>query len=143
MTDQTPDPTPSERENVPSDPVNGRPSSKAAHGNRYDTGPVVAVAYDGGRGAAWCNGVFAGDPEIIAAAERACTFEQTIDVIRVPILANRDTPIGATAALFAFHPGRTALVECPREVSDLLDEYHSGHAVEPDDDEPYLVVIPE
>lgn len=83
------------------------------------SGPVVAVAVDG-RGAAWCDGIFTGDPEIVQAARDAAMFHTEIDVHGLLIPAHNEDALGATAALFALSPGRTILTEATTPVRDLL-----------------------
>ena len=83
------------------------------------SGPLVSVSVDG-RGAAWCDGQFSGDPEIIAEARLAISASLEVEVSGQMILAEGDTPTGITAALFAHSPGRTEVVEAPEEVIELL-----------------------
>lgn len=92
------------------------------------SGPVVAVAVDG-RGAAWCDGIFTGDPEIVTAARDAVMFGAEIDVHGLAIPAHAEDALGATAALFAFAPGRTILTNATTDVRQLMDDLD-------DDDDP-------
>lgn len=83
------------------------------------SGPLVSVSVDG-KGAAWCDGQFSGDQEIIAEARLAISTGLEVEILGQPILAEGDTPTGITAALFAYSPGRTEVVEAPQEVMEVL-----------------------
>lgn len=111
----------------PTPPAEGGRSGKAVHGNRYRTGRAVAVALDGGRVAAWTDGLFTGDPLIIRDAQIAAEFGWEVRVTRVPIHAGKDSPLGAVAALCAHDPGRTIVAYCPPEVSHTLTAWHETH----------------
>lgn len=79
------------------------------------SGPLVSVSYDG-RGAAWCDGIFRGDSELVEFARRAAFIRMEIPVFGQFILADDETPLGAAAALVGLDPGRTLLVEAPTDV---------------------------
>lgn len=79
------------------------------------SGPLISVSYDG-RGAAWCDGHFRGDKELVEFAKRAASIKMEIPVSGQFILANDETPLGAAAALVALDPGRALLVEAPDDV---------------------------
>lgn len=83
------------------------------------SGPLIAVSVDG-RGAAWCDGQFSGDPEVVSMAKIALSTKLPVEVFGQELLAEPDTPVGIAAALFAYSPGRTVIVEAPDEVIDTL-----------------------
>lgn len=97
-----------------------------AHGNRYDTGPTVAVMTPDGVGS-WNGGVFAGDQDVVAAAQRNALIRVEAELLTVTIDADSSTPQGAFAAMVADHPGRYRLVEAPQELLDLLGEGPCAH----------------
>jgi len=83
------------------------------------SGDLVSVSYDG-RGAAWCDGQFRGDPEILEFAKRAAFIKMDIPVFGQLIAADDETPLGAAAALVGIDPGRALLVEAPDEVRNTF-----------------------
>ncbi|BDZ52621.1 hypothetical protein GCM10025867_48620 (plasmid) [Frondihabitans sucicola] len=91
----------------------GRPAKLSAR--------LISVSVDG-KGAAWCDGEFSGDPEIIEYARRCILFNTEIDVMGIPMVADNVDMFGALAALYAFSPGRTILIEAPERIRALLDE---------------------
>lgn len=84
------------------------------------SGAVVAVSING-RGAAWCDGIFSGDQEIVEAAKRAVLIDQEVTVFGCDIIARDDDPVGAAAALAAYLPGRAIFTENPPEVTAIFD----------------------
>lgn len=74
-----------------------------------------------GRGAAWCDGIFAGDKEIVKDAKRAVDISQEVTVMGCNLIAQDDNPVGAAAALAAHLPGRAIFPECPPEVTAVFD----------------------
>jgi len=92
----------------------GRPPTRTAE--------LVSVSVNG-RGAAWCDGVFSGDPEVVREAENAALLRAEIPLGHLGMVeADRETPMGATAALHAYSPGRTVIVSAPDGVHDIFDE---------------------
>lgn len=92
---------------------------------KHDTGPVVAVEIDG-RTAAWCDGVFAGDLDMVREAEQAASEHRTFSLFRCDVIADAKTPFGAVVALSALNPGRAFVIECPQDVGDYFEE-HASH----------------
>lgn len=85
----------------------------------YDEGPVVAVIVDD-LAAAWCDGVWTGDDELIDAAEFAILAKMTYVLHGVEVVAGDRDPMGIAAALGSFMPGRTIFTACPPEVTRIL-----------------------
>jgi hypothetical protein len=86
---------------------------------KYDTGPVVSISVEG-RGAAWCNGIFAGDREICDMARRAARMGLTYYFRRCEVTADATTPLGALAAMASWSPGRTEIDQGPDDVLQFL-----------------------
>lgn len=86
---------------------------------KHPTGPVVSISVDG-RGAAWCNGIFTGDPEISDMARRAARMRLTYHYKRCRVTADGETPLGALAAMASWNPGRTDVVQAPDDVHEFL-----------------------
>lgn len=86
----------------------GRPST-ATHPT------MVAVHLDSGRSVAWSDGVFAGDPGLVAASRSAA--EAAVPVRLTPVgpivTANDSTPDGAMAAMLYIYPGRMMMQTTP------------------------------
>lgn len=97
----------------------GRPPSRS--------GPLVAVSIDG-KGVAWCDGIFQGDPALVAYAERPAEISQVVRIHDTTLTADPDTPLGALAALAAYSPGRALITEAPDIV---LDEIYPDEAEDP------------
>lgn len=93
------------------------------------SGELISVSVDG-RGAAWCEGVFTGDSEVVEMARNASTFNTDIDVMGIPIQADFESATGALAALYAYSPGRTILIQAPDDLFDILD--HQASLDEPE-----------
>lgn len=79
------------------------------------SGPLVVVNVDGAI-ATWVDGEFSGDSRIVGAAESAAIGRYEVEVVGRQLRANGHEPIGAVAALHAFRPWRTRVVEAPEEV---------------------------
>lgn len=77
-----------------------------------NSGPVVAIAFDGVSGA-WCDGVFAGDPQVVTSAQLAADLAQEVPVFGTLVIADSTTPSGALAALISYRPGRAFVTEAP------------------------------
>lgn len=95
-----------------------------ARGVRHETGPVVAVDVDGLQ-AAWCDGHFTwtGDPrarKVVQEAKLAAEISQEVRIGQVYVTADATTPLGALAALHAYRPGRTTVIEAPQDVYDAI-----------------------
>ena len=81
--------------------------------------PVAAVSVDG-RGIAWSDGVFTGDPDLVRYARLAARTHRPVRVGASLITAAADDEAGAVAAMFAFHPGRAYVTVCSPTVADLI-----------------------
>lgn len=81
------------------------------------SGPVVAIAVDG-KTAAWCDGHFVGDRQIVKIARRAAEHSDQVSWGRLPAdeTAGDTTPRAALAALMAYDPERTCITEWPDSV---------------------------
>jgi len=100
----------------------GRPPQKS--------GPIVAVSIDG-RGAAWCDGHFSGDSEIVAFAKRAVRYRATTSILGTRIMADDTSATGAYAALASYRPGRTIVAQAPDEVAATLGALSAAHNAVP------------
>lgn len=83
------------------------------------SGPLVLVNVDGAI-ATWIDGEFSGDPRIITAAETAALGRYEIEVAGRTMRANGYEALGAVAALHAFKPWRTRVIEAPESVRAQL-----------------------
>lgn len=93
---------------------------------------IIVAVYVDGRKAYWDDNGFHGDTELVKDAINAAWHGLTVDVLGLfPVDADRDTPLGALAALSAHLPGRTLCVLAPRDVTTWLDEAFAGMG-EPD-----------
>ena len=79
------------------------------------SGPVVVVNVDGAI-ATWVDGEFAGDARLVGAAQLAAIGRYEVEIAGHRYRANGHDPLGAVAALHAFKPWRTRIVEAPSEV---------------------------
>jgi hypothetical protein len=89
-----------------------------------NSGPVISVAVDGPgewRTAAWCDGYFSGEPDIIESAKLAADLGQEVIVDGAPFAADSTTHFGALAALSSFSPGRTLVIDAPADIWAYLD----------------------
>lgn len=97
--------------------------------------PIVVVDCDGRR-AMWDGTDFWGDGLIATHARRAALVGHQVDVLgRVPVVAGTGDALAATAALCAYDPGRTIIVDNPEEVGRVLDAGLTGHGVFIEDDD--------
>ena len=94
------------------------------------SGPILAVSVDG-RGAAWCDGIFSGDREIVAFAKRAVRYNATTDLLGTRIMADDTSAVGAYAALASYRPGRTIVAQAPAEVIETLGALSAAHNATP------------
>lgn len=94
---------------------------------KHPTGPVVSITLDG-RGAAWCDGEFSGDPDIVDFARSLALLEVEVPVHGFAIRTATDEPVGALAALLAYSPGRARVVQAPKDLLDILEPHHPAHA---------------
>lgn len=85
----------------------------------FDEGPVVAVIVDD-LAAAWCDGVWTGDKELVEAAKFAIKARMPYLLYGVEVVAGNQDALGVAAALGSFRPGRTIFTECPPEVTRAL-----------------------
>lgn len=108
--------------------MTGRPSSRS--------GPLVLVNVDGAI-ATWIDGEFSGDPRIVTAAESAALGRYEIEIAGRVVRANGYEPAGAIAALHAFKPWRTRVIEAPEDVRAQLAarETHLTAVGRPDEDQ--------
>lgn len=104
------------------------PADKAKHGTRYNTGPAVGANVDGLHGG-WCNGIFAGDQDLVKDARFAALIGAQVDLGEVTVTASADTPLGAVAALAWRCPGRLVVTEAPEEVIRVLVPDHTPDGV--------------
>lgn len=89
------------------------------NGTRYDTGPTVVVITPEGVGS-WNGGVFAGDRAVVRAAEANARIGAFAVLRNVTIVAGKDTPAGALAAMVADYPGRFRVEQAPEDVLELI-----------------------
>jgi len=80
----------------------GRPATKS--------GEIVSVNING-RGAAWCDGVFSGDREIVEHAQKVAQNRFEVLVNGAYIVASSEDAVGAYAALYSFNPYQTVVIE--------------------------------
>lgn len=75
-----------------------------------------------GRQAAWNGEEFVGDASVVEKAVKACQLGADIPVFGMfDMTPDANTPLGATAALFAYSPGRTHITLAPQEVIDYFN----------------------
>lgn len=85
-------------------------------------GLVLAVDVDG-RTASWCDGYFAGDRQVVDPARAAAENHDVLVIAGAVTRCDAETALGATAALHAFRPGRTRLLDhVPDEVAAWFTE---------------------
>lgn len=94
-------------------------ADRQVHGRRYDTGPTVAASV-GGMAIGWNDGVFSGDPDLVAYATFAADVGRWVDVGGHQVQADSRTPLGALAAMAARRPGRVEITTAPDQVWDVL-----------------------
>ena len=83
------------------------------------SGDLVSISVHG-KGAAWCDGVFAGDPEILTSARQAIRLNLPVTVGDQTFPANGDNALGALAALMS-HSQQSVIVDLPRHLTALLE----------------------
>ncbi|BDZ52619.1 hypothetical protein GCM10025867_48600 (plasmid) [Frondihabitans sucicola] len=93
------------------------------------TRDLVSVSVDG-RGAAWCDGFWSGDAEIIEDARLAATYRAAVPINGLKFEAHGEDALGALIALHAHLPGRTIVVESTPEFGALLAERAASDAPE-------------
>ena len=87
----------------------------------HQTGDVIAVSING-LGIAWCDGIFAGDQELVANAKLNAKLGRPIELFRCDIVCDAITPLGALAAMASWNPGRTVIVQSTDAIDDFFDE---------------------
>lgn len=80
-------------------------------------GPIVVVRVDE-RLAGWCDGIFTGDRDMVAAAHRAVRYHFTVPLNHwdPEVPADASTALGAAAALASFNYGRAVIERAPDDV---------------------------
>lgn len=101
-------------------------------GNRYNTGPSVAVISGDLKGA-WNDGVFVGDAELVEFAQIASQTSVEIKLFNTALNCGSDTPEGALASLAARNPGRTVVIEAPDDLLKRLSGFSEENDREADD----------
>lgn len=87
---------------------------------------TISVQCDGAS-AAWVlsnttgEAIFSGNPDMAKAARTAAILEETIPVFDIPIQANDHSELGALAALFAYDPARTIVLQGTKEIDEFID----------------------
>jgi hypothetical protein len=89
----------------------GRPASRS--------GELVAISVDG-KGAAWCDGVYAGDAGIIKYARLAAEAGISIPIGQEYFTAHTADALGALVSLMSFSPGRAFITEAPDDVLQII-----------------------
>lgn len=84
---------------------------------------TVEIDIDGKR-AAWYNGMFTGDPDILAEALVSVDIQASFQLGFADVTAGDDTPLGAAAALASYKPGRARFLTLP---GDVAEELYGGH----------------
>lgn len=94
---------------------------------KHDVGPTISVETDG-KVAAWCDGHFRGDQEILNEARFNIKLGYQFQLFGAWVTCGGDTPLGVAAALCSYKPGRARLLEAPAEVLAILafDDYQGG-----------------
>ncbi len=85
-----------------------------------------------GRGIAWVDGQFSGDPALVADALYACASGAAVRLLPIDpavIVADASTPAGAAAAMEYAAPGRMVILRMPYEVLALLTPASEGEDV--------------
>lgn len=95
----------------------------------HDTGPLIEVRHhDDGvtRAVVWCHGVFTGDKEIRKHAEDAADRGQDYQLGSTWVTCDDSSPLGVTASLMHFAPGRMILQQAPDDVRRAVSIFESG-----------------
>lgn len=87
----------------------------------HQTGDVIAVSIDG-LGIAWCDGIFAGDQELVENAKLNARLSRPIELFRCDLVCDASTPLGALAAMASWNPGRAVLIQSTDEINDFFEE---------------------
>lgn len=95
---------------------------------KHATGPVVSITLDG-RGAAWCDGEFSGDPDIVEFARSLALLEVEVPLNNFLVATATDEPVGALAAMLAYSPGRARIVQAPPGLFETLEPHLEAHAL--------------
>jgi hypothetical protein len=78
-----------------------------------------------GKAAAWTDGAFTGDPDILADAILSVEIGASFQLGFAHVTAGDDTPLGAAAALASHKPGRARFLTLPNDVAEHL---YGGHS---------------
>jgi hypothetical protein len=89
---------------------------------------TVTVDIDG-KTASWVDGMFTGDPDLLADAFLSVDLQMTVQLGFADITAGHDTPLGAAAALAAYKPGRARFLTLPAGVSEHIYGGHNDPAL--------------
>lgn len=89
----------------------GRPATRSQD--------LVAVSIDG-KGAAWCDGYYAGDPDIVTYARRAARIGMPVLYRGTEFEAGDKDALGALISLIAYSPGRALVTDAPAFVLGAL-----------------------
>ena len=84
------------------------------------SGDLVSISVHG-KGAAWCDGVFAGDPEILEAARLAIRLELPVMIGRERYEAGGEDALGALAALMSYS-SQALIIQAPNYISQILSQ---------------------
>lgn len=97
----------------------------AAVGRPASGGPIVLVRVDH-RLAGWCDGIFTGDRDMVAAAHRAVRFGFTAPLNHwdPEVPADGSSALGAAAALISFNHGRAVVERAPDDVFAAIAGQH-------------------
>ena len=103
--------------------VSPNPEPDRGRGRPLIDADLVAVSIDG-KGVAWLNGVFTGDPALVTEAELSATLQtKTALRYRGPVVtAGSSTPVEAAAAMVSVSPGRAVITQAPDTVWALTDD---------------------
>lgn len=94
-------------------------TTRAGYGNRYDTGPTIAVGA-GELRAGWNDGLFVGDNELTDWARGMIASRTPVHVF-AQVIECDNTPLGALAALASYAPGRVIVTAAPDDVVAIID----------------------
>lgn len=79
---------------------------------------------------AWNNGQFFGDKELVDWATMCANAKVTTHVYGMDVICDRETPMGALAAMACRLPGRTLITEAPEDVLNAVAESFPGDLVD-------------
>ncbi len=105
---------------------------KAAVGRPASGGPIVVVRIDD-RLAGWCDGIFTGDRDMVAAAYRAVRYQFTAPLNQwdPEVPADATTALGAAAALITLNSGRAVIERAPDDVLAAVAGQHQDDGEAP------------